>query len=494
MVYQVLARKWRPRTFQDVVGQEPIVRSLVNALVGKKIGHAYLLAGTRGIGKTTVARIFARAVRCLDLSSDANACGRCNACSEGAGDLNIIEIDGASNNTVDEVRELVDHVRYLPTSGGFKVYIIDEVHMLSKSAFNALLKTLEEPPSHVVFIFATTAPEKLPGTVLSRCQRFDFRNAPLDVLIRHIEHIGQREGIAFDDEKSIAEICRIGDGSIRDTLSALDRVLSYTADNKVTEEVLQYALGIVKGSSVRRIIEGIFTGDVQTVVVLYRGMVGENIPVENIVRSILDRLFDIIESGDAQLSEEELFWIYEELVRDFGWALDSIDPCKVVEIILRKVAKRKDLLVGQGSDVVPKKGWVSFLDFVGEESAAMRMNLEKGNLLGEPTLSSKGLELELAFPSEARLFLEYLEDVRSDVIGYLARFYNVENGAVALKMGLIGNEEADRRNFKSRDKIIEEENKRIALQKKKNILSDPLIKKTEELFNAKIDNIIVKDS
>ena len=193
MAYQVLARKWRPKKFQDVIGQEHVTKSLQNAIAKDKIGHAYMMVGTRGVGKTSVARIFAKAIRCENLTSDINACGTCKACLDFDTEtsMNVIEIDGASNNSVDNIRELISNVHYLPTSGRFKVYIIDEVHMLSTNAFNALLKTLEEPPAHVVFIFATTEAQKLLGTVLSRCQRFDFRNVSVARLVEHVKEISK---------------------------------------------------------------------------------------------------------------------------------------------------------------------------------------------------------------------------------------------------------------------------------------------------------------
>jgi len=179
MAYQVLARKWRPQKFSEVAGQAHIVRALQNAVSSKKIAHAYLLTGTRGIGKTTIARLFAKAINCTDFDKTKEPCEVCESCRGMQEDSSIdyLEIDGASNNSVDDIRSLVENVQYLPTSGQYKIYVIDEVHMLSNAAFNALLKTLEEPPKHVVFIFATTDPDKLLKTVLSRCQRLDFKDA-----------------------------------------------------------------------------------------------------------------------------------------------------------------------------------------------------------------------------------------------------------------------------------------------------------------------------
>lgn len=239
MSYQVLARKWRPKNFEEVIGQSHITRSLQNAILKKKIGHAYMFVGTRGVGKTSVARIFAKAIRCENKLSSGNACNECRACLDFDTDtsMNVIEIDGASNNSVDNIRDLISNVHYLPTNGNFKVYIIDEVHMLSTSAFNALLKTLEEPPAHVVFIFATTEAQKLLGTVLSRCQRFDFRNVKIGELVQHINYISKAEGIQFENMQLVRELAILGNGSVRDCLSLLDQVLTFSENNIVKESV-----------------------------------------------------------------------------------------------------------------------------------------------------------------------------------------------------------------------------------------------------------------
>ncbi len=226
MSYLAIARKYRPATFADIVGQEHVVRTLTNALEGGRIHHAYLFCGARGVGKTTAARAFAKALNCVR-GPTAAPCGECRSCTEiGSGTSpDLIEIDGASNNSVEDVRELRDTVSYLPTAGRFKVYLVDEVHMLSKAAFNALLKTLEEPPAHVVFLFATTEPNRILDTILSRVQRFDFKRIPLEATAARLQEIATAEGITLSDH-ACRMIARSGEGSMRDAQSLLDKVIS----------------------------------------------------------------------------------------------------------------------------------------------------------------------------------------------------------------------------------------------------------------------------
>ena len=243
MTYKSLYRKYRPARFEDVCGQEFIIKTLKNAIFKGKINHAYLFCGARGTGKTTIAKIFAKAINCKD-PVDNLPCGKCEICLNDNTDMisDIIEIDAASNNGVDEIRELKNNVRLVPTSCRYKVYIIDEVHMLSTGAFNALLKTLEEPPSHVVFILATTEPQKLPITILSRCQRFDFRNISIENIVERLKFIAKKENIEVEND-ALTEIARMSDGALRDAINILDQINSY-AENKITVDDI-YA---VKGS------------------------------------------------------------------------------------------------------------------------------------------------------------------------------------------------------------------------------------------------------
>ena len=229
-MHKALYRVYRPKTFEDVVGQEHIVKTLKNQIKNNNIGHAYLFSGTRGTGKTSTAKIFARAVNCLNPINE-EPCNECEICRDTLNDniMDVVEIDAASNNSVDDIRELRESVKYTPSKAKYKVYIIDEVHMLSQGAFNALLKTLEEPPSYVIFILATTEPHKIPATILSRCQRFDFKRVSSKDIAARMAYICEKEDIEVED-KALNLIARNSQGALRDALSILDQCMSFGND------------------------------------------------------------------------------------------------------------------------------------------------------------------------------------------------------------------------------------------------------------------------
>ncbi|MES2697853.1 MAG: DNA polymerase III subunit gamma/tau [Verrucomicrobiota bacterium] len=258
--YQVIARKWRPQTFDDVVGQDHVVRTLKNAITRNRIAHAYLFVGPRGTGKTSTARIFAKALNCTDgpkadFSVDDPAC---KAIAEGS-HLDVIEIDGASNNGVDQVRDLRETVRYAPAQGKFKIYIIDEVHMLSAAAFNALLKTLEEPPAHVKFVFATTDPQKVLPTIISRCQRFDLKPIPNDLIIERLKKIAKDEKITVSDG-ALSCIARLADGGMRDAQSIFDQMISFCGA-EITEPDVLDVYGLVAGDKIAELAGSLAQAD-----------------------------------------------------------------------------------------------------------------------------------------------------------------------------------------------------------------------------------------
>src|SRR6202012_5662178 len=262
MSYVVLARKWRPKRFAEMVGQEHVLRALANALDSGKVHHASLFTGTRGVGKTTVARILAKSLNCETNGVSSNPCGVCAACKEidEGRFVDLIEVDAASRTKVDDTRDMLDNVQYAPTRGRYKVYLIDEVHMLSTHSFNALLKTLEEPPPHVKFLLATTDPQKLPVTVLSRCLQFNLKRMPVGQIVEHMKALMEKEGVAFEPA-GLRLVAQAADGSMRDGLSLLDQLIAF-GGGKAGEEEARAMLGTIARDHVVRLAELLGTMDV----------------------------------------------------------------------------------------------------------------------------------------------------------------------------------------------------------------------------------------
>jgi DNA polymerase-3 subunit gamma/tau len=256
MSYLVLARKWRPQVFEEVVGQRPITQTLQNAISQNRVAHAFLFTGARGVGKTSTARILAKALNC-EAGPRTDPCNQCSSCQEitQGNSMDVIEIDGASNRGIDEIRELRENVRYTPAKSRYKIYIIDEVHMLTREAFNALLKTLEEPPPHIIFVFATTEPHKIPATILSRCQRYDFKRIPLKEIVDSLKRIVEEEKVKIS-EKGLFSIAQESEGSLRDAQSLLDQVISYGGKD-IRDEDLVTVLGLIDRKLLYDTIEAI---------------------------------------------------------------------------------------------------------------------------------------------------------------------------------------------------------------------------------------------
>ena len=290
MSYEVLALKYRPKVFEDLVGQEAVTRTLTHAIRQNRIAHAFLFSGVRGVGKTTTARILAKALNCAS-GPTVRPCGECAACVEIAlgRSLDVLEIDGASNNGVAEVRDIIEASRYAPSRDRFKVYIIDEVHMLSTAAFNALLKTLEEPPPSVKFIFATTEYHKIPDTILSRCQEFEFRTVSPPELAQQLRRIAQAEKIEVSDT-ALAIMARAAEGSLRDGISALDQVVA-AMGTRVEERDVTEILGLIEREVLRDTARAITSGDTEAVLRIVDALVrGDPAPLEAALNGLEDRL------------------------------------------------------------------------------------------------------------------------------------------------------------------------------------------------------------
>lgn len=541
MAYQVLARKWRPKRFEEVVGQEHVTRSLANSLRTGKLAHAYLLTGTRGVGKTTIARLFAKAIRCEARGADMNPCNQCVACKdiEQGNSLDYQEIDGASHNSVDNVRELIENVRYLPARGTHKIYVIDEVHMLSQAAFNALLKTLEEPPAHAIFIFATTDAHKLLGTVLSRCQRFDFKNVAVDVLMKHAQNVANKEGITFQDPALVRKLAEYGKGSVRDMLSLFDQVLSLAGGNSIDETIFYQALGLAKSGALRDLLGHVLSERPLQASELFQQLLMENIDLKRLIDQLLDAFYAVIQridhpaevyaagllpaEGLRGITYAELFWVYETFTKDCEWGLVSPAPEKVIDLTLQKLARRRQMLKPDASQIrhdntvpaapknvaakpvapvaapVKKPEPEAKLDVVVaalESAPTIKANLELGDFLEKPRFIEDTLHLTIGFPAEEPMPRDYLQDqdVAPKFKAELARFYGVTVDKLAVKLVSVTAQEADQQGFTT---VSQRDSKKRAadLQSRRDsILNAPYIKEAERLFNAKVDKVILKDS
>ena len=307
MSYLVLARKWRPQTFDEVIGQQVITKTLKNAIEQNRVAHALLFCGPRGVGKTSVARILAKAMNC-EKGPTPNPCGECPACREIAQgtSLDIHEIDGASNRGIDEIRKLKETVMYLPASLTTKVIIIDEVHMLTKEAFNALLKTLEEPPEHVIFIMATTEPHKIPPTILSRCQRYDFRRVPFQLMVEHLKRIVEKEGFEAD-EKALMLVAREATGSLRDAEVVLDQLMLISEGKKITIEDARSTLSVVDTTVMMQVIGFVVQKRPEDLLKLIHDLVDTGMDLAFFYRSFLLFLHDLLllkAAGDREVTME----------------------------------------------------------------------------------------------------------------------------------------------------------------------------------------------
>ncbi len=424
MSYIVLARKWRPQRFEDLVGQESVVKTFKNALSSGKIVHAYLFSGPRGVGKTTSARLLAKVLNCTRLS-DNEPCGECPSCKSitSGSSVDVIEIDGASNTGVDAVRELRENVKYAPSSSKYKIYIIDEVHMLSTPAFNALLKTLEEPPPHVIFIFATTEPKKILPTILSRCQHHAFRRMTKGRIKEQLIKITSAEKINISDA-ALEMIAKAADGSMRDALTLLDQAYSFS--NDITEEDLQGLLGLPETEIVTNLCETILSGDISKTLSIIKELTDRGSDLRQLTRELVENFRNIaivkvtedaeglleftqedvqkLKQYAAAVSIEQLTLLLTELLRLEGEVRNAVHPRYTLELGLLRTSFVKgmtsieDVLKMLGDSKVPDG--ISTVKSAPKERAAAPEG-KRTNIINQNALVSSPVDLSTVSLSSA---------------------------------------------------------------------------------------------
>ena len=359
MEYQALYRKYRPKTFSDVIGQEHIVKTLKNQIISGKISHAYLFCGTRGTGKTSTAKIFARAINCLN-PKDGEPCMECAMClADISGkSVNVIEIDAASNRGIDSVKELREDIKYAPAEGFYKVYIVDEIHMLTPEAFNALLKTLEEPPKHVIFILATTDPQKILATILSRCQRFDFKRITSEEISAAIKKYLELEGISADDD-AVKYVALLGDGSMRDALSILDQCLAYFSGERVTLDKILEITGDVDISFYKSISDGIFARDTQKVLEILGRVMSAGRDINRFVSGYISYLRNLLVVSSVD-NPQSILDISEDLLESLKSQSESTSVLNIMYMIERLSKLVSDLRYASNPYVLAEVEFIRF--------------------------------------------------------------------------------------------------------------------------------------
>lgn len=535
MSYQVIARKWRPKSFDELVGQSHVTQTLLNALKSGRLPHALLFSGARGVGKTSSARIFAKSLRCPN-SKEWIPCNTCQTCTEIAqgNHIDVIEIDGASNNGVDAIRELRETVGYMPASGKYKVYIIDEVHMLSTSAFNALLKTLEEPPGHVVFIFATTEPQKIPVTILSRCQRFDFRRIPTRQIAERLELICKSENITAETE-ALWTIARQAEGALRDSQSLLDQAITY-CDGKITQAQVTQVLGLTDRALLFDTLQALTERNAQesmaVIEKLYMGGYDASVYIQDLLEQLRHLLMVKLNPQDAHaivdlpeseiealktladlLSAEDTHMLFDMALKGAHDLIRSQNPRIVLEMLLLRMTSAPRIteissLLGEGAKATsttavatapstprkteavaptvsggydgskdPQQNWLNLIQKIKSNLPSLGAKLEYLSLL-EMTAS----HLRLAAKDQLMLTQVSEKSTLTKIQTFIKTYWDK---ALEVKIELTKNSEAPLSPKEVAQQQAQEEQESL-LRKVEN---HPLVKKTQSTFKTRITGI-----
>jgi DNA polymerase III subunit gamma/tau len=422
MSYLVLARKWRPQAFEEVVGQVHITRTLQNAISQRRVAHAFLFTGARGVGKTSTARILAKALNC-EKGPEINPCNQCTTCNEisSGNSVDVIEIDGASNRGIDEIRELRENVRYTPAKNRYKIYIIDEVHMLTREAFNALLKTLEEPPPHIIFVFATTEPHKIPATILSRCQRYDFKRIPLKEIIGNLKKIVAEEKVQIS-QRALLAIAQESEGSLRDAQSLLDQVISY-AGKEIRDEDISDVLGLIDRRILYDTIEAIASRDIERCMEVVEHIYHYGADLQHFCRELLqyfrnlilmkvsqhpealmelpEEELDILRKQAGKFEFDQLNHLFNVLLKGEEEIAQSTFPRTMLEITLIRMATLRSILPVE--DILKK------LEGLEKRNPSLGPTEEKEPFSSGKTIGSQDSQKERGEEGKSQLFREGIQ-------------------------------------------------------------------------------------